>query len=324
MLDRFRPPWTARRVLDLAAALKRTAFDGVAASIPGWDARETLPRATAALDAFMAERLGESFAARLSRVPSRFGEANVDPFGLDPEWMKYGIYLAALLHRFYFRTEVFGIEHIPKGRVLIVGNHSGQIPIDGALVAASLFLDAEPPRILRAMVERWSQTLPFVSVFFPRMGQVVGSPENARRLLDQGEAVLVFPEGARGISKPYGQRYRLEPFTSGFVRLALETKTPIVPVAIVGGEEQYISVANVDMLARVLRMPSFPVLPQLLLPFGFLPLPTRYRLHFGRAIQLEGDPDDDDAVMAGKAQLIQSTIQSSLNRALKRRKSVFF
>ena len=276
------------------------------------------------LDDFMTARLGESFDARVARTPTYFGEGAVDPFGLDPEWARYAVYVASLLHRFYFRTEVFGIENVPKSRVLVVANHSGQIPIDGMLLGASLFLDAEPPRIVRAMVEKWSQTLPFVSMFFPRVGQVVGSPENAKRLLEQGDAILVFPEGARGISKPYSKRYQLEPFGLGFVRLALETKTPIVPVAVIGGEEQYISVKNVEPLARALGMPSFPILPQLLLPFGFLPLPTRYRLYFGQAVLLEGDPDDDDAVIEGKARLIQASIQSSLNRNLKSRRSIFF
>lgn len=326
-LDRFRPrggAWAGRQIRSFLHDAKKAVGGAWDARFPARPSGETNVQAgLRAIDEFMAERLGETFASRLERVPSQFGEANVDPFGLDPEWAKYGVYVAALLHRYYFRTEVFGIENVPKGRVLIVGNHSGQVPIDGALLGASLFLDAEPPRIVRAMVEKWSQTLPFVSVIFPRVGQVVGTPENAKRLLEQGDAVVVFPEGARGISKPYSQRYKLEDFSLGFVRLALETKTPIVPVAIVGGEEQYISVGNFESIARFLHMPSLPILPQLLLPFGFLPLPTRYKLHFGRAVLLEGDPDDDDAVIAAKAKLIQSTIQSSLNRALKHRRSIF-
>src|SRR6185436_18428359 len=106
----------------------------------------------------------------------------------------------AFLHRKYFRTEVFGAENVPNGRVLIIANHSGQVPIDGAIIGATLFMDVEPPRFMRAMVEKWSQTLPFVSTLFPRVGQVVGVPENARRLLERDEALLVFPEGSRGIS----------------------------------------------------------------------------------------------------------------------------
>src|SRR5262249_8285774 len=161
---------------------------------------------------------------------------------------------------------VRGIENVPRGRVLLIANHSGQIPIDAALIGASLFMDAEPPRFMRAMVERWAHTLPFVSLLFSRVGQVVGVPENAHRLLEQEEALLVFPEGSRGISKTFDRRYQLVDFGLCFMRLAIETNTPIVPVAVIGGEEQYISVANVESLAKLFKMPAFPVIPQLIVP----------------------------------------------------------
>ena len=200
-----------------------------------------------------------------------------------------------------------GIENVPAGRVLLVANHSGQVPIDGALIGAAMFMDAEPPRIVRAMVEKWAVSLPFVSLLFTRVGQVVGVPENAKRLLEQDEALLVFPEGARGISKTFDQRYQLTEFGLGFMRLAIETDTPIVPVAVVGGEEQYVSVANLDALAKLLRMPAFPIIPQLLLPGGQLPLPTKYRLWFGEPMRFSGDPDDDDAVIEEKVWLVKQT-----------------
>src|SRR5213079_3096321 len=111
-------------------------------------------------------------------------------------------------------------------------------PVDGALIGAALFMDVEPPRFMRAMVEKWTQTLPFVSLLFARCGQVVGVPENAKHLLTNEEALLVFPEGMRGISKPFSKRYQLEEFGLGFMRLAIETRTPIVPVAVIGAEEQ--------------------------------------------------------------------------------------
>src|SRR6185295_3526590 len=130
-------------------------------------------------------------------------------------------------HRFYFRTSVFGVDRVPLGRVLLISNHSGQIPIDGMLLGASMFLDAEPPRIIRSMVEKWTQTLPFVGTAFSRLGQVVGVPENARRLLELGEAIVVFPEGSKGISKGFADRYKMTDFGNGFMRLALETDTPI-------------------------------------------------------------------------------------------------
>jgi 1-acyl-sn-glycerol-3-phosphate acyltransferase len=287
-------------------------------------ARRLLDTATSGVDAWMTDKLGEEFNERLARVPLSLTATGIDEFGLDPQWTKYALASAALLHRHYFRTEIFGRENVPKGRVLLVANHSGQIPIDGALIGAAMFMDVEPPRFLRAMVDKWTQTLPFISLLFSRVGQVVGVPENAKRLLESEEAVLVFPEGARGISKPFEKRYQLADFGLGFMRLAMETNTPILPVAIVGGEEQYVSLGNFDALSKLLRMPNLPILPQLLLPFGALPLPTRYRMYFGEPLRFEGDPDDDDGVIEEKVFAVKATIQSMLNRGLKARKSVFF
>jgi 1-acyl-sn-glycerol-3-phosphate acyltransferase len=224
-------------------------------------ARRWLSSASDSLEESWRTMIGQTIEERLTRIPVHPSSSEVDPFGLDLNWGKYALSAVAFLHRRYFRTEVHGIDRVPAGRVLLIANHSGQIPIDGAMIGASMFFDAEPPRIIRSMVEKWTQTLPFVSTLFPRVGQVVGVPENARRLLQLGEAVLVFPEGARGISKPFRQRYQLTEFGLGFMRLALETNTPIVPVAVVGAEEQYINVGNVGAVAKLLNMPIFPVIP---------------------------------------------------------------
>jgi 1-acyl-sn-glycerol-3-phosphate acyltransferase len=277
-----------------------------------------------AVDEALEKLLGESFDQRLARVPLSLGPSGVDPFGLDPQWTRWVVLTVATLHRKYFRTEVHGIEKVPTGRVLLVANHSGQVPIDGALIAASMLMDTEPPRIVRAMVEKWAVSLPFVSLFFTRVGQVVGVPENATRLLEQDEALLVFPEGVRGIAKTFDHRYQLTEFGLGFMRLAIETNTPIVPIAVVGGEEQYVSVANVEGLAKLLHTPVFPIIPQMFFPGGQLPLPTKYRIWFGEPMRFSGDADDDDAVIEDKVWLVKQTIQSMLNRALKERKHIFW
>ena len=172
--------------------------------------------------------------------------------------------------------------------MLLVANHSGQVPIDAAIVGSSLFFDANPPRVVRAMVEKWTATLPFVSAFFNRVGQVVGVPENARRLLEMGEVLLAFPEGIRGVSKPFERRYQLEPFGLGFMRLAIETDTPIVPVAVIGAEEQYVSLGNLKWAARLLDIPVFPLIPQVFVPGAQMPLPTKYRIHFGEPMRFSG------------------------------------
>jgi len=185
-------------------------------------------------------------------------------------------------------------------------------------------MDAEPPRIVRAMIEKWVQTLPFVSLLFARTGQVVGVPDNCRRLLRREELILAFPEGTRGISKPFTRRYQLEEFGLGFMRLAMETGSPIVPVAVIGAEEQFINLGNVDWVSRVFGLPVAPFIPQLLVPGLQMPLPTKYRVYFGEPMHFEGDPDDDDAVIEEKVWLVRQTIQNMLNRGLRERKSVFF
>jgi 1-acyl-sn-glycerol-3-phosphate acyltransferase len=266
--------------------------------------------------------VGPDFDERVRLVRSRYEAIGGDPFGYDADFAKYAVMVCSFFHRMYFRTESFGMENVPPGRVVLVANHSGQVPIDGAIIGSAMFLDANPPRMIRAMVEKWAVTLPFVAPFFTRVGQVVGVPENARRLLEMDEMLLVFPEGVKGISKPFSRRYQLEEFGLGFLRLAIETGAPIVPVAVIGAEEQYINLGNMRWAARAFGMPVFPLIPQLLA--GGVPLPAKYRLYFGEPMHFSGDPDEDDAIIEEKVWVVRQTIQSMLNRALKRRKSVFF
>jgi 1-acyl-sn-glycerol-3-phosphate acyltransferase len=286
-------------------------------------ARQTSDLVRGVADEITLRVLGSDFEERLRRVPVQIASGRVDPFGFDLETAKYACAVAAFFHRVYFRAEVHGVDRVPHGRVLLIANHSGQVPFDGMIIGTSMFFDAEPPRVVRSMVEKWTQTLPFVGTFFQRVGQVVGVPENARRLLEQGEAVLVFPEGARGISKPIWKRYQLGEFGLGFMRLALETRTPVVPIAVVGAEEQYINVGNSEWLARALRMPVFPVVPQLMLPGAQLPLPVKYRIYFGDPLHFDGDPDDEDAAIAERVDAVKTAIQSMLHRGLRERRSLF-
>lgn len=266
--------------------------------------------------------LGADFEQRVAHLLAHY-QAGRDPFGFDPETARRAVAMCAVFHRLYFRTEVFGIQNVPQGRALLIANHSGQIPIDAAIIGSAMFLDANPPRVTRSMVDRWTATLPFVSMFFNRVGQVVGLPENARRLLAMDELLLAFPEGTRGVAKPFSRRYELEEFGLGFMRLAMETETPIVPVAVIGAEEQYVSLGNFGWAARTLNLPVFPLVPQLLLPGGQLPLPTKYRIYFGEPMRFYGDPEDDEAVIADKVWLVRQTISHLLTQGLKARRSVF-
>lgn len=272
----------------------------------------------------LSERLlGGDFEQRFAVLEERYRARGGDPFGFDPSAVRQAALASAFFHRTYFRTEVYDIDRVPVGPVMLVANHSGQIPIDAAIIGCAMFFDANPPRIVRAMVDKWAATLPFVSTFFSRMGQVVGLPENARRLLELGELLLVFPEGMRGVSKPFRDRYQLQDFGTGFMRLALATNTPIVPVAVIGAEEQYVSFGRAGWAARAVGLPVFPLVPQILVPGGQLPLPTKYRLFFGEPMHFSGNPEDA-AFVADQVHIVREAVAHILRRGLAQRKSVFF
>lgn len=271
-------------------------------------------------------RLNDEIAARLRRTPTRVNEYGYDPWGLNIDVVRRAMVISTLLYRHYFRVETYGMEHVPDGRVLIISNHAGQVAIDAAMIGTATLLEHEPPRILRGMGEYWLPTVPFVNELMSRTGSVVGTPKNCTDLLHNEEAVIAFPEGIRGMNKLFSERYRLQRFGSGFMRLALATKTPIVPVAVVGSEEQAPAIANLSGLGRLLGMPAFPITLTwpLLGPLGLLPLPVKYRIYFGKPLRFEGDPDDEDAVIDRKVGRVVDTIQSMLDRGLRERPGIFF
>jgi len=257
---------------------------------------------------------------RLTAIARTQNEYGVDPFGFSLDFSLAAVAPLIWLYKHYFRVEARGVEKVPQGRVLLVPNHSGQLPFDGAMIGVAMLTEATPPRAVRSMVEKWVPTLPFVSTFMARSGQIVGTPENCRRVLQADEAILVFPEGARGISKLWSQRYQLQDFGLGFMRLALETNTPIVPIGVVGAEEQAPALVDVKPLAKLLGFPAFPITPTLL-PF---PLPTKYHLHFGDPLTFQGRPDDEDAELEKKVKVVKNAVQQLIRGGLQERKGVFF
>ena len=265
----------------------------------------------------------DDIAGRTQALVVHGNEFGFDPFGLSRAHVSGAIRFATWMYRYYFRAQAFGVENIPtEGRVLFVANHSGQLPFDGLAISAACFLEPAKPRLLRSMVEYFVPSVPFASYLFARWGQITGTPENCRRLLQAEEAVLVFPEGARGISKPFAKRYQLAPFGKGFMRLALEMQAPIVPVAVIGAEEQAPAV-NFKSLAKLLRAPAFPIVPYP--PFvPLVPLPTKYRIYFGAPLRFTGDPDDDDDVLDEQAGQVRTTIQTMLHVGLRDREHVFW
>jgi 1-acyl-sn-glycerol-3-phosphate acyltransferase len=268
----------------------------------------------------------EEIDRRIARIPTRLNRYGFDPFGMEPRNMRNQMLVMGALYRYYLRVETRGIERVPEGRVLLIANHAGNtVAWDGAMLAASMFFEGEPPRIVRGMGEYFLPTIPFFNVMMQRTGSVVGRPQNCTNLLEQGEAIMVFPEGERGFVKTYGKRYQLQRFGLGFLRLALETGTPIVPVGIVGAEEQSPGIANLRSVGKLFGSPAFPI--TLTFPFlglaGFLPLPVKFHLHFGHPLTFEGDPNEDDASIQERVDVVKDAIRRLVADGLAARKSWF-
>jgi 1-acyl-sn-glycerol-3-phosphate acyltransferase len=261
----------------------------------------------------------------LSRIPNELNEYGYDAYGMNPVWMRRVLLPMALLYRYYFRVEVSGIDRLPEGRLLVIANHAGQLPFDGMMLNLALLMEAEPPRIARSMGEYWIPQLPWVNVLASRTGTLVGTPQNCIHMLSNGECVVAFPEGVRGMNKLFSQRYRLQRFGTGFMRLALETDTPIVPVAIVGSEEQQPSFANLEGIARMFGAPALPITATFpwLGPLGLLPLPVKYRINFGEPQRFEGEASDEDAIIEAKVDEVKAKIAGLLARGRRERKGIF-
>jgi 1-acyl-sn-glycerol-3-phosphate acyltransferase len=271
-------------------------------------------------------RLDAEIADRLAKTPLSLNDFGFDPYGFHVESARRLLLPAALLYRYWFRVETRDIGRVPAGGVLLIANHSGQFGYDGMMLGMAMLLAAEPPRLARGMAEHLFARTPFAGTLLSRMGSLLGTPENCISMLEAGECVMVFPEGARGANKPFRERYRLQRFGSGFLRLALEAAVPIVPVGIVGAEEQQPGFANLESLGRRLDLPSLPITisqPWFGLPGAAFALPVKYRIHFGAPLHFEGDAWDRDAVIAQKIETVRDAIRALLARGLAERPGIF-
>ena len=253
---------------------------------------------------------------RFEKIPKTVGSYGYDPWGYNTEGAKVWMGVFKTLYEKYFRVKTFGLENVPaQGRVLIVANHGGQLPIDGGLIGVALATSAQGPRVARFMVDRWVPTIPFLGNAFNEGGAVLGDPVNCAKLLRNEEAVVVFPEGVRGSGKPFRKRYQLQRFGQGFMHLAINEKAPIVPVGVVGCEEMMPSLANANLLAHLLRMPYFPICP----PF---PLPVHVRLYFGEPMVF-GNGDMSEPAVQRKVNQVKAAIAELINRGLREREGWF-
>jgi 1-acyl-sn-glycerol-3-phosphate acyltransferase len=220
----------------------------------------------------------------------RNGAYDVDDFGFDREFTEAILPLSRIMFRRWWRVEVAGIENLPRsGGALLVSNHAGVLPWDGAMIKVAVF-DAVD-RHARALVATWFGELPVASWFLRRTGQAPGHPDDTLRLLRSGELVLVFPEGVKGTGKMWNERYRLRRFgRGGFVEVAARAGVPILPVSVVGSEETYPMIGDLRSIAQLLGMPYFPITPTwpLLGPLGLVPLPSKWRITFHPAVDTSG------------------------------------
>ncbi len=254
------------------------------------------------------------------------GDYEVDEFGFDKQ-LTESVVLPLLrpLYRSWFRIETYGIKHVPEsGPALIVANHSGTIAIDAVMLAVAVHDEHPDKRFLRLLGADFVFRLPGLSEVARKSGSTLACNPDAERLLRAGELVGVFPEGFKGVGKPFVKRYKLQRFgRGGFVSAALRTGTPIIPVSIVGAEETYPLLGNIRPLARLIGAPYFPVTPLFpwLGPLGLVPLPSKWLIEFGEPIKTEGRADQADDPMAvfNLADQVRETIQQTLYRLLERR-----
>jgi 1-acyl-sn-glycerol-3-phosphate acyltransferase len=252
----------------------------------------------------------------VARAPKPAGSFGYDAWGYNEDSYKFGLGLFKLLYDRYFRVQASGLEHIPSsGRLMVIANHSGQLPMDGVLIGVAMATNEHGPRAGRAMIERFFPTVPWLGNLLSSWGGVVGDPLNCAKMLEQEEVIIVFPEGVRGSGKPYRKRYQLQRFGNGFMHLAMQHRAPIIPVGVVGCEETMPALANLSPLAKLLGVPYVPLGP-------LLPLPARVHLNFGEPLYFEGNVDNEDEVTR-RVEEVKDQIRRLIDKGLKERTRIF-
>lgn len=266
-----------------------------------------------------------------SRYALRGKSEVVDDYGMDPVVSERFKPLFDFLYYEYWRVEVKGIQNVPStGPCLLVSNHSGALPHDGAMIKTAVANEQPEARAVRFLVEDFAYHFPFLGTLMMRIGGVRASPENAVRLLRHGEMVCVFPEGVKGLGKLYKQRYRLQRFgRGGFVKICLDTKSPMVPVAVIGAEEIHPMIGRGSWLAEPMGVPYIPITP--FFPWlgllGLIPLPSKWTISFSEPIDFKEFSDDarKNRILVNKlSQQVRARIQDMIMDQVKERRSIWF
>lgn len=259
------------------------------------------------------------------------GEYDTDDWGLDWEILDAMRPFLSFLYKVYWRVETTGIENIPtEGRALLAANHSGQLPWDGLMIGTAVLSEQPAQRLVRTLYDSFTPRVPFASAWLTRMGQALATVENGTRMLAQEELVAVFPEGYQGTGKPFKDRYKLARFDQvGFVKMALDTRAPIIPVSVVGAEETNISLAKLSTRSGAAGLPYFPI--SLTFPWlgllGFAPLPTKWYIDFGEPIAVDGygpEAADNLVLISQLTDQVRHSVQDMLQGRLAQRRSALF
>lgn len=257
------------------------------------------------------------------------GEYDVDEFGFDPEFNEAILPVSRAVYQHWFRTEIYGAEHVPQeGGALLVANHSGTLPIDGIMLQVGVH--DEVHRNLRLLGADLVYQVPMLGHLARKAGHTLACHADAERLLGKGELVGVFPEGFKGVGKPFSERYKLQRFgRGGFVGTALRTNVPIIPCAIVGAEEIYPKIGDLWPLARLLGFPYFPITPTF--PFlgllGLVPLPSKWMIQVGEPLDLSDygpEAAEDPMTVFNITDHVREIIQQMLYDTLLKRGPAFF
>jgi 1-acyl-sn-glycerol-3-phosphate acyltransferase len=276
------------------------------------------------------------FAQQVAAVTGFFrqrltGDYTVDEFGFDPHFNNAIVRpLLRFFFKSWFRVEVSGIENLPsEGAALLVANHAGVLPFDGLMLSVAVHDEHPAQRDMRLLAADMVFDLPLIGGAARKAGHTMACTTDAHRLLAAGELTAVFPEGYKGLGKPFGDRYRLQRFgRGGFVTAALRTKAPIIPCSIIGSEEIYPMLTDVKLLARLFGLPYFPVTPLFPLagPAGLVPLPSKWRIAFGEPIYTNdyaASDAEDPMVTFELTDQVRETIQQTLYRLLAGRRNIF-
>lgn len=258
---------------------------------------------------------------RLERLAFRDAGHGWDRLGMHPDAVAIGAAWTRFFYELWFRVDSRGSENVPaSGPAILAANHAGLLPFDGVMLWADVLRRTDPPRVVRMVADVFVPRLPFIGTSFARTGVVSGTRATVDRLLEDGELLGIFPEGVPGIAKPREERYRLRPFRVGHAELAIQHGAPIIPVAIVGSEEQWPELARIESF----HLWGAPYLP---IPATPMPLPVRYRLRYGAPIdpraRYGADQADDPAAAGALAREVQHAVQMLIDEGLRERKGLF-